>query len=128
MKTDSAEFKKRLDEAKQRSKKIDELRVEVIKGQLQIEEALDGFLAKALFNPDHVNIEGMNFHPKAKLALALSLNEDRDPLWAVLWAVNQLRNEIAHEIDSKEIDQKMKFLRKKYIDALGSNQNVMRKN
>ena len=37
---------------------------------------------------------------------------------AVVWAINQLRNEMAHNLDSKTIDEKMKSLRKTYIDAL----------
>jgi hypothetical protein len=39
-----------------------------------------------------------------------------------VWAINQLRNEMAHNLDSKKIDEKMKFLRKTYIDALEPSQ------
>ena len=36
----------------------------------------------------------------------------------MFWAINQLRNKIAHKLDSKEIEEKMKFLRKAYLDGL----------
>jgi hypothetical protein len=122
MKTDSAEFKKRMDEAREGVKKLDELRVAVIKWHLLVEQALDSFLSTSLFNPEHMSIDRMNFHPKGNLALALSLKEDKDPIWAVFWAVNQLRNKIAHNVESKVVEEKMKFLRKTYIDTLSRDQ------
>jgi hypothetical protein len=66
----------------------------------------------------------MNFHLKGNLGLALSPKEDKDPLWSVFWAINQLRNKIAHKLDSIEIDERMKYLRKTYIGILGSNQTA----
>ncbi|MCC8954400.1 hypothetical protein H8B02_13355 [Bradyrhizobium sp. Pear77] len=39
-------------------------------------------------------------------------------MWAVFWAIGQLRNKLAHKIDSEEIDEKMEYLRKVYIAAL----------
>jgi hypothetical protein len=124
MKTDSGEFKKRVEEAKERSKKIDALRVEVIKCHLLVEEALDTFIGTSLYYPDYLRQERLNFHLKGNLALSLSLKEDKDPLWAVFWAINYLRNKIAHNLDSEEIEEKMKFLRKTYIDTAGSNQKA----
>jgi hypothetical protein len=125
MKTDNADFKKRMEEARERVKKLDELRVAVIKWHLLVEEALDTFLAASLYNPGYLSIDRMNFHLKGNLALALSLKGDKDALWAVFWALNQLRNKIAHKVDSTdEIDEKMKYLRKTYIGALLSNQTA----
>jgi hypothetical protein len=94
MKTDSDEFWKRVEEAKEHEKKIDDLRVAVIKGHLLVEEAMDGLLEVALFSASYVWEERPTFHFKGKLAQALSLKEDKDPLWAVFWAINQLRNKI----------------------------------
>jgi hypothetical protein len=41
----------------------------------------------------------MKVHPKGKLAVALSLKEDKDRIWNVFWALNQLRNKIAHNVE-----------------------------
>jgi hypothetical protein len=122
MKTDGAEFKKRVEEAKERLKKLDELRIEAIKGHVLIEEAMDAFLDASLFYPDYVRGERLNFHFKGNLAL--SLNEDKDSLWKVFWAMNELRNKIAHKIDSNEIEDKKTYLRKAFIDSLESNQKA----
>lgn len=124
MKTDNADFRKRVEEAREREKKIDEVRLAVIKWHLLVEQELNAFVGAALSNPDYIEIDRMNFHPKGKLALALSLKEDKDPLWAVFWAINQLRNKIAHKLDSKEVEERMQYLRKTYIGTLGSNQKA----
>jgi hypothetical protein len=122
MKTDSTDFRKRVEEAKERMKKLDELRVMVIKGHTIVEEALDLFLETALSNPNYLKEERPTFHFKGKLAQSLALKEDKDSLWAVFWAINYLRNKIAHQIDSKEIQDKIQYLRKTYIAQLGSRQ------
>jgi hypothetical protein len=118
MKLDDAELEKRIKEAGERRKKIDELRIAVLEGHLIMEEQLENFLSMALFNPSHVNLERLNFHMKGNLALALALGEDKDAFWSIVWALNQLRNKIAHERDAKEIEEKMAYLRKTYIAAL----------
>jgi hypothetical protein len=87
-----------------------------------VEEALSSFLGVSLFNPEHVDIDHMKFHAKGELALALSLKEDKDPIWAVFWALNQLRNKIAHNVESKVVEERMKFLRKTYIGTLSPNE------
>ena len=122
MKGDDAELQKKLKEIAERSKKIDELRVAVIKGHLIVEETLDAFIEASLFNPEQLKTERLNFHTKGSLALSLSLQEDQDQHWSVFWAVNQLRNKIAHKLDSEEIEEKMKFLRNAYIRTLSSKQ------
>jgi hypothetical protein len=63
----------------------------------------------------------MNFHTKGDFAVSLAANRGKDEMWAAFWAINQLRNEMAHNLDSKKIDEKMAFLRKAYIDAIEPN-------
>jgi hypothetical protein len=120
---EEGEFAKIFAEAKAREKKLDELRVAVIKWHLLVEGALDDFLTLAFFNPQHLKLDRMNFHLKGNLALALSLKGDTDPFWGVLWALN-LRNKIAHNVEPKEVDEKMKYLRKTYIEALEPSQRA----
>jgi hypothetical protein len=102
----NANFRKLVEESKERRRKIDELRVEAITGHVLMEEALDRFLEESLFHPDHLMAERLNFYLKGKLALSLSLNEDKDSVWKVFWAINELRNKIAHGNDPKVIEEK----------------------
>jgi hypothetical protein len=120
--TDNPEFRKRVEEAKARMAKLDELRIMVIKGHTVVEEAMDRFLDTALSHPQYFMEERPTFHFKGKIAQSLAMKEDKDSLWAVFWALNQLRNKIAHQIDSPEITEKMQYLRKTYIAQLGSRQ------
>jgi hypothetical protein len=86
-----------------------------------MEEALNGFIEASLFNPEQLKLARTNFHLKGDFAVSLAANRGKDEMWAVFWAINQLRNEIAHNLDSKKIDEKMSFLRKTYSDALEPN-------
>jgi hypothetical protein len=112
------EIKKRVTAAQERRKKIIDLRLAVLEGHLLMEEALNGFLEASLFNPEQLNATRVNFHTKGNFAVSLAARRDKDEMWAVLWSINQLRNELAHNLDSKKIDERLSFLRKTYVDAL----------
>jgi hypothetical protein len=112
------EIKTRIAAAQERRKKIVDLRLGVLEGHLVMEEALNGFLEASLFNPAELNLERVNFHVKGNFSVSLAASRGKDEMWAVLWAINQLRNKLAHNLDSEEIDEKMVFLRKTYVAAL----------
>jgi hypothetical protein len=121
MKLSEAEIKKRITAAQERRKRIIDLRLAVLEGHLVMEEALNGFIEASLFDPEQLKLARTNFHLKGDFAVSLAANRHKDEMWAVFWAINQLRNEMAHNLDSKKIDEKMSFLRKSYIDALEPN-------
>lgn len=118
MKLSEEEIKKRVTAAQERRKKIIDLRLAVLEGHLLMEETLNDFIGAALFNPEQFKLTRVNFHTKGNFAVSLAANRDKDEMWAVFWAINQLRNEMAHNLDSEKIAEKMSFLRKTYIDAL----------
>jgi len=118
MKLTEAEIKERVAAAQERRKKLVDLRLAVLEGHLIMEEALNGFLETSMFNPGEVKLDRTNFHVKGSFAVSLAASRGKDELWAAFWAINQLRNKIAHNIDSEEIDEKMEYLRKVYIAAL----------
>jgi hypothetical protein len=124
MNLDNADFKKRVEEAKAEEGKIDAFRLEVIKWHALIDKDLDSFISAALPNPSYVKLEDMNFYRKGNLALALSLKDDKDPMWAVFWAITHLRNKSAHVFEPRIVKEKMDYLRKTYIGILGSNQKA----
>ena len=104
--------------AHERRKKIVDLRRAALEGHLLMEEALNALLEACLFNPE-LKLNRTNFHLKGELAVSLAAGRGTDEIWAVFWAINQLRNKMAHNLDSKEIDEKMAYLRKAYIAVLG---------
>jgi hypothetical protein len=116
-KLSEAEIKQRVSAAQERRKKIVDLRLATLEGHLVMEEALNAFLEACLFNPE-LKLNRTNFHQKGDFAVSLAARRGKDEMWAVFWAINQLRNEMAHNLDSKKIDEKMPYLRKTYIDAL----------
>ena len=113
-----AEITELLSASQERRKKIVDLRLAVLEGHLLMEEALNGFLEAAVSNPDQLDLTRVNFHTKGNFAVSLGAGRSKDRMWAVLWAINQLRNELAHNLDSPKLDERVSFLRKVYIDAL----------
>jgi hypothetical protein len=122
VKADDARLTAKIKEITERAKKIDELRLGVIKGHLMLEETLDAYLEASMFHPEHLKEARLTFHAKGHLAWAMSLNQDKDTLWYLLWTVNELRNKIAHKLDSDEIEGKMKYVRTSYIRYLSPQQ------
>jgi len=118
MKIETAEFRKVIEEAKGREAKIDPVKLAALKWHLLLEKDLDTYLSKLIPNPSYVKIDDMPFRRKGEWALALSAGNDNDPVWGVFWAINQLRNKIAHEADPKATEEKMAYLRKVYVAAL----------
>lgn len=55
---------------------------------------------------------------KGHICEALSLDRNNDDVWKVFWAVNQLRNKIAHTLSIGEIQEKMERLKRTYFDML----------
>ena len=107
-----------MDAAQERRKKIKDLKLAALEGHLLIEEALDEFIRSAVFYPEQLKTVRLSFYNKGMVGASLAYQRDKDEMWAVLWAINQLRNTIAHDLDSKEIEDRVKFLRKCYVEAL----------
>jgi hypothetical protein len=118
MPADEAEFQKKITEARKRANRVDELRIAVLRGHMIVEEGVEEFLEVALFNPTYMKVQEMTFRRKVELVLSLSFGRDKDEFWPVVWALNQLRNKVAHEQDPKEVEEKMKYLRGVFLKAL----------
>ena len=82
---------------------------------------MDAFLSAALFKHEYVRDGRFNFSQKAQMCRALSLGEDTDDLWEVIWGINSVRNQVAHDLDVDEIRKKMDKLRKTFFDTSAKN-------
>src|SRR5262245_32386458 len=91
--------------------RIDEPALAVLKGQLLLEEQLDRILTRFVFHPEHLEQANLRFYQKVCVARSISLDEQVNPMWELVLAVNALRNELAHSLDSPRRQPKVERLK-----------------
>ena len=96
-------------------KHIDELALVVLKGHLLLEEQLERILGKFLFHPEYLEGANLRFAQKVALARCMSLDEHANSLWELVLAVNGLRNELAHALNSEKRQHKFDRLKALYM-------------
>jgi hypothetical protein len=89
--------------------KIDEELVAVLKGHLLIEQLLNQIIEDFVFHEDKLIEARLGFQQKVHIAKSLSLSEQNNSMWNLVLAMNTLRNDFAHQLDS--IKRAQKFLR-----------------
>ena len=122
MKTDDPRIEAKRKEIAERVEKYNALMLATIKAHLAVEQAMDGFLADALFHSKYIEERRFGFRHKMKICQAMSLKESDDKLWGVLGAFSALRNKMAHTSDLDAIQKTMDQLRKVYFNALTEKQ------
>jgi hypothetical protein len=125
MKADDPRLEASRKAMEERVKKFNELMLAVVKGHLVIEQAMDGFLSASFSHPEHVQdgkVARFTHSQKVQMCRATSFNEAENGLWKVIWAVNTLRNQIAHDLDVAEIQRKMNNVRKELFANLTEKQ------
>ena len=88
-------------------KQVDALVHVLLKGHLLIEEALSRIIEQYVFHAEHLREARLTFNQKLLVARALCLRKARLGEWELLTALNKLRNEIAHKLQSGERDKKV---------------------
>lgn len=81
-------------------RKDDDLTVIVLKGHLIVEEELEQIINKFLPNAEAVNRAKFSFFSKASLAQAICWKRPNDEIWPLIFAINSLRNDLAHNLES----------------------------
>ncbi len=80
----------------------------VLKGHLLVEEGLDEVIAAACPEPQHIlEMNGLTFRMKARIARALSGHIVFPGLWPLIDALNTLRNDLAHKLDSPKLQDRL---------------------
>jgi hypothetical protein len=118
MKADDPRLEASLKAMTERVTKMDALTLAVLRGHLLLEQTMDEFLTASLFHCEHVLESRYSFLHKAQLCKAMSLNQNGNPIWELVWRGNELRNKIAHTLSTAEIKKKMDSLRAGYMDVL----------
>jgi len=103
--------------------RIDELTHTILKGHLLVEEALTKALYAAFPNSSHLNRGSFRFFQKIQLLRAISKFPD-DSLWEMILALNSLRNEVAHSLDSPKLNDKVADVRASYFKAAAGYEGI----
>src|SRR2546425_525510 len=119
MKTDDPRLESSRKAMLERVEKYNAVVLAVIKGHLVIEQAMDDFIAASVSNPQYITEDNrLMFAAKANICLSLSYGKHIDNMWSVLWAMNVLRNQVAHSYEPDTIQNKMNKLRSVYTNIL----------
>src|SRR5688572_30754256 len=94
---------------------IDEVAHVLLKGHLLLEEAISLILDQYVFHREHVANARLSFHQKSLLARALCLRKDRLGEWEVIAAINALRNDLAHKLNSPGRGSKLATVKELYF-------------
>ena len=90
---------------------VDDLTLVVLKGHLLVEELLNGIIAAFCVLPEYVEEVRLGFFQKSKLVRALTGQDlegkPTDGPWRSLESLNSLRNQLAHHLEPKDLEQKI---------------------
>ena len=79
----------------------------VLKLHLLVEEQIRAFVAERLVHPDALKAAKLTFHQASYLAQALSHEEIDSRIWDAAIKLNELRNDVAHQLDPPGAMQRM---------------------
>ena len=79
---------------------VDESALVILKGHLVIEETLGEIISTFVFHGEHLEGARITFAQKVAIARTMSLDEHNNEMWNLVLAINSLRNELAHALQS----------------------------
>lgn len=94
---------------------VDETTLVLLKGHLLIEEALSGIIELHTYHHEHLDAARLSFNQKALVARSLSFRRAGIGEWELIQAINALRNDLAHRLESDSRQQKLARLRDVYF-------------
>jgi hypothetical protein len=80
----------------------------LLKAHLLVEEQVRAFVQERLVNPNALKKSRMTFSQVACLAEALSSEDIHENVWRAVKKLNQLRNDIAHELEPVQVEQQLR--------------------
>jgi hypothetical protein len=87
---------------------VDETALIVLKGHLLIEEALEAIISTFVHHAAFIENARLGFPQKIAIARAMSLDEHENRMWEIATALNSLRNDLAHALDSPKRARKVR--------------------
>lgn len=102
----------RIDRVREHLPSGNDLTLVALKGHLLVEEVLDDIIAIGCSQPEHLEKLEIPFRMKPALARALFGHILWPGLWTLVEALNRIRNDLAHNLDSPKLkDRVVHFLR-----------------
>jgi hypothetical protein len=81
---------------------LEEMDLILLRGHLLLEEILYNIISEFVFHSNFIKKSDLTFSQKVSIARSISLDEQNNPIWGLILAINKFRNTIAHELPSKE--------------------------
>jgi len=85
----------------------DDMTLLVLKAHLLIEEQLISILEDCVRDQDALNDARLSFSQRLQLVKAMKYEEKNLWVWTAIQKLNELRNELAHKIDSSKVESKV---------------------
>ena len=89
----------------------EDLQAVVLKGHLLIERHLTGLLEHYCHDPTYLTEAKLQFSQKVSLVRAIVYFPFEDNFWGAMRLLNQLRNDLAHELEPKKLDEHLAAVR-----------------
>jgi hypothetical protein len=83
----------------------------ILKGHLLLEELLRKYIDKHVKNPEALKDAKFEFHHCLAIARALAGDEIRGAIWAAIKQVNSIRNDLAHQLEPRKLEDKIQSLK-----------------
>ncbi len=94
---------------------VDEVAHVLLKGHLLIEESLSAVMDQYVYHREHLEEARLTFAQKTQLARALCLRKNMLGEWDLISAINSLRNDLAHRLNSSERGKKLAKVKDLYF-------------
>jgi len=95
--------------------KTRDLSLAVLKGHLLIEEMLAEVITSLLPHPEFID-KRLGFDRKLAFARAVSWDQQNNHIWDLVQAINNLRNDLAHNLDSPKLTTKLARFRAMHLN------------
>lgn len=93
----------------------DELLQVLLKGHLLLEESLENILNLSVFHREHLDEARLSFYQKFQIARSFCLRKNKFGEWDLIAAINALRNDLAHNLNSSTRDRKLAVVKDLYF-------------
>ncbi len=99
---------------------VDQVTQVVLKGHLLCEESLGRVIENFVFYPSHLDACHLSFYQKVEMSRALCLRKNNFTIWELLLAINSLRNELAHSLESSKRQGKIEKVKRLVAEEMKS--------
>lgn len=94
---------------------VDEMVHVLLKGHLLLEEALALIVDQLAFHREHVDNARLSFAQKTHIARSVCLRKNTLGEWELIAAINALRNDLAHRLNSPDRERRLGKVKELYF-------------